>query len=62
MNKNIIMNLRDKIQRLLPFIIVADNNTPRVEILAFIKRVENGEEELIGPFSSKEELWISLGI
>ena len=56
------MNLRDKIQRLLRFIIITDNNAPRDETLAFIERIENGEEELVGPFSSKEELWMSLGI
>jgi len=62
MYKNIIINLHDKLQRLLPFIVVANNNTPRAETLAFIERVENGEEELVGPFSSKEQLWTSLNI
>jgi len=51
-----------KIQRSLPFDLVAYSNTPRQETLAFIERIENGEEELVGPFSSKEELWRSLGV
>ena len=62
MSKNTTLNLRDKIQRLLRFIIITNNNTPKDESLAFIERVENGEEELIGPFSSKEQLWTSLDI
>jgi len=28
----------------------------------FIERIENGEEELVGPFTTKEDLWRSLGI
>jgi len=51
-----------KIQRSLPFDVVAYSHTPRAEILAYIERVENGEEGIVGPFSSKEELWKSLGI
>ena len=51
-----------RIQRALPFEVIAYSNNPRTETLAFIERVENGEEELVGPFSSKEELWRSLGI
>ena len=51
-----------RIQRSLPFDIVAYSHTPKPETLAFIERVESGEEELVGPFSSKEELWKSLGI
>ena len=51
-----------RIQRGLPFDVVAYSHTPRQETLAFIERIENGEEELVGPFSSKEELWRSLGI
>ena len=35
---------------------------PKSETLALIERIESGEEELVGPFSSKEELWRSLGI
>ena len=62
MSKNIIINLRNKMQRLLPFIVITNNNTSRAETLAFIELVENGEEELVGPFSSKEELWTSLNI
>ena len=51
-----------RIQRGLPFDVVAYSHTPRRETRAFIERIENGEEELVGPFSSKEELWSSLGI
>ena len=51
-----------RIQRCLPFEVVAFNNTPKSDTLSFIERIENGEEELVGPFSSKEELWKSLGI
>ena len=45
-----------------PFEVVAYSSTPKSETLAFIERIENGDEELVGPFSSKEELWRSLGI
>ena len=51
-----------RIQRSLPFDIVAYSNTPKPETLAYIERIENGEEELVGPFPSKEELWRSLDI
>ena len=51
-----------RIQRSLPFDVVAYSNAPRSETLAFIERVESGEEELVGPFSSKEDLWKSLEI
>ena len=51
-----------RIQRCLPFEVVAFSNTPKSDTLSFIERIENGEEELVGPFSSKEELWKSLGI
>jgi DNA-damage-inducible protein J len=51
-----------KIQRSLPFDVVAYSHTPRAETLAYIERIERGEEELVGPFSTKEELWKSLGI
>ena len=51
-----------RIQRCLPFDIVAYSHTPKPETLAFLERVESGKEELIGPFSSKEELWKSLDI
>jgi len=51
-----------RIQRCLPFDIVAYNHTPKPETLAYIERVENGDEELVGPFSSKDDLWKSLGI
>ena len=51
-----------RIQRSLPFEVVAYSNTPKSDTLTFIERIEKGEEELVGPFSSKEELWRSLGI
>ena len=51
-----------KIQRALPFDVVAFSNAPKSETMNFIDRIENGSEQLIGPFSSKEELWRSLGI
>ena len=51
-----------RIQRALPFEVVAYGRMPKPETLAFIERVEEGAEQLIGPFSSKEELWKSLGI
>ena len=51
-----------KIQRALPFDVVAFSNTPKSETMDFIDRIENGSEQLIGPFSTKEELWKSLGI
>jgi len=51
-----------RIQRALPFEVVAYSHIPKPETLAFIDRIENGSEQLVGPFSSKEELWNSLGI
>ena len=51
-----------KLQRSLPFDIVAYGHAPKQETLEFIKRIENGEEELFGPFTTKDELWESLGI
>lgn len=51
-----------RIQHCLPFDVVAYSHTPKSETLALIDRIERGEEELVGPFSSKEELWRSLGI
>ena len=51
-----------RLQRCLPFDVVAYSHTPKPETLKFIERVESGEEELSGPFSSKEELWKSLEI
>jgi len=51
-----------RIQRCLPFDVVAYSHMPKPETLAFIERVESGKEELVGPFSSKEELWKSLDI
>ena len=51
-----------RIQRCLPFDVVAYSHSPKPETLAFIERLEKGEEELVGPFSSKDGLWKSLGI
>jgi len=51
-----------KIQRSLPFEVVAYSHIPRPETIAFIERIENGDEELIGPFATKDELWRSLDI
>ena len=51
-----------RIQRALPFEVVAFSHNPKPETLAFIDGIENGSEQLIGPFSSKEDLWRSLGI
>ena len=51
-----------RIQRALRFEVVAFSHNPKPETLAFIDRIENGSEQLIGPFSSKEDLWRSLGI
>jgi len=51
-----------RIQRSLPFDVVAYSHTPKPETLAFVEQVENGMEKLVGPFSSKEELWKSLDI
>jgi len=51
-----------KIQRCLPFELTAYSHNFNKETLALIDRIENGEEELIGPFSTKEDLWKSLGI
>jgi len=51
-----------RIQRSLPFDVVAFSYTPKAETIDYIERIENGEEELVGPFSSKEDLWRSLGI
>ena len=51
-----------KIQRSLPFDVVAYSHMPRADTLAYIERIENGEEVVVGPFSSKEELWEALEI
>ena len=51
-----------RIQRALPFDVVAFSHTPKTETLTYIDQIENGSEPLVGPFSSKEELWKSLGI
>jgi DNA-damage-inducible protein J len=51
-----------KIQRALPFDVISYNPKIKPETLALIERIESGEEELVGPFASKEELWRSLGI
>ena len=51
-----------KIQHCLPFDVVAYSHKPKSETLALIERIESGEEQLTGPFSSREELWKSLDI
>jgi DNA-damage-inducible protein J len=51
-----------RIQHCLPFNVVAFNNTVKQETLALIDRIERGEEKLNGPFDTKEELWMSLGV
>jgi len=51
-----------RIQRCLPFDVVAYSHTPKPETLNFIECVESGKEKISGPFSSKEELWKSLEI
>jgi addiction module RelB/DinJ family antitoxin len=51
-----------RLQQGLPFKVVAYGHIPQPETLALINRIENGKEELTGPFSSKEELWNSLDI
>ena len=51
-----------RIQRSLPFDVVAYSHTPKPETLAFVEQVESGKEKLAGPFTSREELWKSLDI
>jgi len=51
-----------RIQRSLPFAVVAYCHIPKPETHAFIECVESGDEKLVGPFTSKAELWKSLGI
>ena len=51
-----------RIQHALPFEVVAFSHKPKPETLAFIDQIENGSEQLVGPFYSKEDLWKSLGI
>ena len=51
-----------KLQRALPFDVVAYSHVPKKETMDYIEQIENGTEQLVGPFSTKEELWKSLGI
>ena len=51
-----------RIQHALPFEVVAFTHNPKPETLAFIEQIESGSEQLVGPFSSKDDLWSSLGI
>ena len=51
-----------RIQRSLPFEVIAYSHIPKQETLDFLEHIENGKEKLTGPFISKEELWRSLGI
>ena len=48
------------IKKALPFEIVSYGYTPKSETIALIERIENGEEELIGPFDTFEEFMSSL--
>ena len=49
-----------KLQRSLPFEVVAYSHVPKAETLALIERIEKGEEELIGPFDTIDDLIASL--
>ena len=51
-----------RIQRSLPFDVVAFSHAPKTDVHDYIERIESGEEEIVGPFTSKEDLWRSLGI
>jgi len=63
MTKNTTINLRVNADvKEQEEIIVVYTHTPRPKTLTYIERTESGEEELVGSFSSKKELWRSLGI
>jgi len=49
-------------QKKIPFEITLHQEQESTDISSYIDHIENGKEELIGPFSSKEELWESLDI
>ena len=49
-----------RIRQGLPFSVVAYNPSPRRETRDFINGIERGDEEIIGPFNTKEDLWESL--
>ena len=51
-----------RIQRALPFEVTTYSHYPSKETLDLIKGIEDGTEQLVGPFNSKEELRKSLGI
>jgi len=51
-----------RIQHSLPFAVVAYSHVPKPETVALIERIEHGEETLVGPFATKDDLWQSLGI
>jgi addiction module RelB/DinJ family antitoxin len=51
-----------RLQHALPFAVIAYEHTPKAETLKLLERIERKEEPLSGPFSSKEDLWESLGI
>ena len=44
-----------RIQKALPFEIVAYGHTPKAETLALIERIENGTAEMVGPFETFDE-------
>jgi len=49
-----------RIQRALPFEVVSYGHRAKPETLALIERIENGEEELVGPFKTFKEFKASL--
>lgn len=49
-----------KIHRALPFEVVSYGHIPKPETLARIARIERGEAEMLGPFSTFEEYKASL--
>ena len=49
-----------RLQRALQFEVVAYGHRPRAETLAFIERIERGEEPLAGPFKSFDAFKASL--
>jgi DNA-damage-inducible protein J len=44
-----------RIQRALPFEVTSYGHTPKPETLALLDRIERGEAEMAGPFSTFEE-------
>jgi len=50
------------IQHSLPFDVVSYAHSTAPKTQELIERIEQGKEDLAGPFSTKEDLWRSLGI